>query len=391
MTDAPTDCHRQPILNSPTRILHLATGNLFGGVEVFLRTLARQPGGSGGLEHAFTVCWKGRLSEELRTAGAKVWSLGEVRLSRPWQAWSARNRLHGVLKEYAPNAVVVHSAWTHALFGPAVVSRFPLGMMVHTALPRTDRLERWARRIRLDGVIANSRFTSDSAANWYPGFDHPKVIHLPVEKPLVAANERAALRSTLGAEAGEFVILQASRLRPSKGFETLIEALGGLRDLGKWRCWLAGGAQTPEEQSFEAKMREQIEAAGLASRIRLLGHRSDIPALLSACDAYCQLNDEPEAFGLSFVEAMFAARPVITPDAGGIAEIVDDSCGVKLAPKDVAGLRNALLKWIENPSLAQSLGEVASSRAKSVCDAGKQIRELNGWMEGLAIARQRPG
>jgi glycosyltransferase involved in cell wall biosynthesis len=377
-------------LNSPTRILHIATGNLYGGVEVFLRTLARHKAGGGALETAFTVCWEGRLSDELRAAGARVWSLGEVRLSRPWQAWTARLRLQRVLDEFKPAAVILHSAWTHAIFGPVAARQHPVGMMVHTALPRGDRLERWARRIPLAGVVANSKFTSDSAADWYPGFDRPQVIYLPVEKPAVAADKRESVRTGLGANPGEFVILQASRLRPSKGFETLIEALAGLRELGGWRCWLAGGAQTPEEHAFEKRLRERIETAGLAGKVALLGHRSDMPALLAAADAYCQLNDEPEAFGLSFVEAMFASRPVITPHTGGIAEIIDDSCGARLAPKDAEGLRARLRNWIENPALARTLGETARERAESVCNADAQILKLEAWMRGLSAPRQRP-
>ena len=53
------------------RILHLYSGNLYGGIETFLRTLARVQRLSPELEHEFALCFEGRLSQELREAGPR--------------------------------------------------------------------------------------------------------------------------------------------------------------------------------------------------------------------------------------------------------------------------------------------------------------------------------
>src|SRR4029079_8927815 len=63
------------------RVLHLAAGNLYGGVETFLVTLARSPRR---LEHRLALFFEGRLASELRAAGADVEVLGPARLGRPW-------------------------------------------------------------------------------------------------------------------------------------------------------------------------------------------------------------------------------------------------------------------------------------------------------------------
>ena len=51
------------------RVLHLAAGNLYGGVETFLVTLAKSPRR---LEHRFALFFEGRLARELREAGVEA-------------------------------------------------------------------------------------------------------------------------------------------------------------------------------------------------------------------------------------------------------------------------------------------------------------------------------
>src|SRR5262245_4158882 len=60
------------------RVLHVYSGNLFGGIEAMLLAIARQPP-SRDLESEYALCFEGRLSRELVAAGAAVHQLAEVR------------------------------------------------------------------------------------------------------------------------------------------------------------------------------------------------------------------------------------------------------------------------------------------------------------------------
>jgi len=365
------------------RVLHVATGNLYGGVEVFLHTLAR-PGGAGETAAEFTVCWGGgRLAKELRATGAQVHDLGEVRLSRPWQVFRARRRLAEMLQAQPPEVAVLHSGWTHAVFGPVFRRyRIPLVMGVHTVVPQGSRLERWARRIPLKAVFANSRFTAASAHGWYPGCAEPEVLYLPVETPVaLPAPIRADLRRQLGAQPEDCVILQASRLQPLKGQKTLLMALVALKAQPGWRCWLAGGAQRPEEEVWLAELRTFVLEQGLGDRVMFLGQRDDVPALLAAADVVCQVNAEPEAFGLIYVEALAAGKPVIAANQGGVTEVVDSSCGALLPPGASEALAGVLREWVGDPSLRSRLGAAGRARAAARCDVRRQIEALNGFLE----------
>jgi hypothetical protein len=78
------------------RVLHVAAGNLYGGVERILEEIARH--GTAASQHEFALSFEGRLSGGLDAAGATRHDLGAVRFSRPLSVWRARRRLRRVLR-----------------------------------------------------------------------------------------------------------------------------------------------------------------------------------------------------------------------------------------------------------------------------------------------------
>ena len=70
--------------SDPLKVLHLSAGNLYGGIETFLTTLARMRHLAPGMEPEFGLCFRGRLWDELVATGVPVHDFGPVRLSRPW-------------------------------------------------------------------------------------------------------------------------------------------------------------------------------------------------------------------------------------------------------------------------------------------------------------------
>src|SRR5688572_25357119 len=116
------------------RILHVYSGNLFGGIERVLLTLAREKPAQG-MAHEFALCFEGRLSQELRALGATVHDLNEVRFSRPWTVCAARRKIHDLLKRQRFDLVLTHSCWTQLLAYPvAKAANLPLVFWVHDAM-----------------------------------------------------------------------------------------------------------------------------------------------------------------------------------------------------------------------------------------------------------------
>lgn len=347
------------------RVLHVSSGNLYGGVETLLRTLALAGADRrGGAEHAFALCFEGRIAEELRAAGAALTLLGPAKVSRPWRVWEARRALMALLKREAFDAVVCHAAWPQALFGPvARTAGVPLVFFQHDALTGAHWAERWARVTAPDLALCNSRYTASTLPTVYPRTPW-RVLHPPVSDggAGLTPSERASLRGELGADAEEVVIVHASRMQEWKGQRLLMEALGRLRQVPRWKAWLVGGAQRPEEAAYEAGLKAQAVGLGLGERVRFLGQRSDVPRLLRAAEVHCQPNTGPEPFGLAFVEALYAGLPVVTTSLGGPLEIVDASCGVLVPPKPEA-LARALLALIQDGDVRRTLGAGGPARA----------------------------
>jgi glycosyltransferase involved in cell wall biosynthesis len=360
------------------RVLHLYAGNLYGGIETMLVTLARCRHLCPQMEPHFALCFEGRLSQELREAGSPVHLLGATRFSRPWTIWQARRTLANVLAHVRPDFVVAHECWVHALFAPVVRRlRVPLVFWAHDAHQGHFWLERWAKRTAPDLVIANSRYTAATLEHLFPGIPRA-VIYCLVPAPALAdlPTVRRAVRTELETPQDAIVVIQASRLERWKGHTLLLDSLAQLRDVPNWILWLAGGAQRPVEKAYLAELQAQVARTGLADRVRFLGQRQDVPRLLAAADIHCQPNLGPEPFGIAFVEALYAGLPVVTTAMGGALEIVTDTCGRLVPPADEVKLTEVLRLLAEHADTRRLLGAAGPKRAETLCGPTHALPEL---------------
>jgi glycosyltransferase involved in cell wall biosynthesis len=358
------------------RVLHVHSGNLFGGVERVCEALA-SPEAMSSLRSEFALCFSGRLHDTLAAAGAPVTALGPVQMRRPDRLWRARRALNAMLREEPPDAVMVHSSWAQAAFAGCVrPAGIPLVRWLHAPDPGPGWLERWAARSRPAMAIYNSEHTrrlAEARLSGVPGIvQHPLMPHMPPPE----AGVRARVRESLGTAAGTIVIALTARLEPLKGHRLLVQALAGLAGEPTWEAWFIGGAQRSEERAYQRAIAHAIDQAALGSRVRWLGERPDVPHLLSAADVYCQPNTAPEGFGMSFIEAMAAGLPVVTTRLGAAPEILDDSCGRLTAAGDAAALTATLASLVADADLRQRLGRAGVKRAAQFSDLSTSTARL---------------
>jgi len=360
------------------RVLHLHSGNLYGGVEKLLRTLARDRDLNPNLEPHFGLCFEGRLSRELVETGAPVHMLGGVRISRPWTVWSARRRLGKLLEKHHYDAVICHMPWPVAVFGStARAAGQKILFWAHSCHNGRSWLEKMAQRTTPDLVISNSQFVAASLQSLYPTVPAP-VMFYPVELRDLPdqARLRAEARRELGAADDEVVIIQVSRYEPWKGHLLHLRALERIKNHGKWVCWMVGGPQTAADHAHFDEVERTARSLGLDGRVRFLGQRSNVPQLLAGADIFCQPNLGPEPFGIVFIEALWAGRPVVTTAMGGALEIINGTCGFLTEPDNPESLARSLQQLIESPGLRSRLGEAGPARARELCDPAAQMRIL---------------
>jgi glycosyltransferase involved in cell wall biosynthesis len=359
------------------KVLHLTSGNLYGGIETYLLTLARLRHLCPEMEPHFGVCFPGRLQDELVAAGVPVYELGPVRLSRLWTVLRARWRLRRILRDTKFDVAVTHGSWPHVVFAPEVKrAGVRLVYAVHDQLDRGHWLNRWAARTPPDAVVANSRFTATTAATVFPGVP-TDTVYLPVERRETDRDAaRQELREELGTDREMVVILQASRLERWKGQTVHLEALGQLKSLSAWEAWFAGGPQRPAEDAYLGELKRRADELGIGERVKFLGQRTDVPRLMAAADVYCQPNTGPEPFGIVFIEALHAGLPVVTSDFGGAAEIVTPDCGILCPPGDVRAVADALRELITDLDRRQRLGLAGPTRAAELCEPEHRLKCL---------------
>jgi glycosyltransferase involved in cell wall biosynthesis len=367
------------------KVLHVYSGNLFGGVETLLVTLAKEQNLCWSMQPHFALCFEGRLAIELRVAGVSVHQLGKVRSSQPWTIWLARRQLDQLLKKENFDVVICHSCWSQAIFGSVVKSHnLPLVFWCHDILKGDHWLERWAKQIPPNLVIANSHYTLAAVPNLYPGI-RGDALYLPVPALDIpdCASVHLNVRAELNTPEDAVVIILASRLERWKGHCLLLSALAQMRDLSEWVCWLAGGVQRSHEAQYLQELQAQVWELGIADRVKFIGQRDDVPRLLVAADIHCQPNINPEPFGIAFVEALYAGLPVVTTALGGAVEIVDESCGKLVAPDDAKALGEGLRSLITNPSERAKLSAGGSVRATTLCNPARQMTQLHTLLCGL--------
>lgn len=370
------------------RVLHVHSGNIYGGVETVLYNLAHTRDQFPSMEPHYALCYEGRLTEELESCGVAVTVLGDVRVRKPWTVHRARRALADLIRNTRPDVVVCHAPWALAMFGTSVrEAGAALAFFLHGTTTGKHWLERWARRNPPDVAICNCQFTVPSLSAVAPNAPH-HVAYYPIPAPPpLSDEERFELRRQLNVDRSTPVIIQVSRLDPWKGHELHLEALARLTDLPDWRCWFVGGPQNRTEERYFERLRSMAAERGVSDRIQFLGQRSDVPKLLAAADVFCQPNTGPEPFGIVFVEALYAGLPVVTSAFGGPIEIVDTSCSILTPPGDVAAVSGALRGLIQDPVARRKLAVGAPDRAAAVCGPAAGLEQLHDALATVARSR----
>jgi N-acetyl-alpha-D-glucosaminyl L-malate synthase BshA len=184
--------------------------------------------------------------------------------------------------------------------------------------------------------------------------------------PSQPTRTRAEVRRELGVAEDEFLIVHTSNVRPLKRIDLLLRAFAAMRRSGAARLLiLAGGPFEP----YDALLDE------LAIRARVMVNEDVIHVedYLAAADAGLYTS-ETESFGLSILETLFHAKPVIAFGVGGIPEVVVDGETGFLHPfGDITALARSLDRLAEKPELARAMGERGRTHAQAHFSAGEIV------------------
>lgn len=256
-------------------------------------------------------------------------------------------RLRRVLTDFQPHVIHTHSYVMRYVLPVASTA------IVHTvhnvASHEVDTLGRWVHRAGFSrGVvpIAVAQEVSRSFQDVY-GFQPAATIPNGIDASRFYRPEaRFRWRRDHGFSTDQILICSVARLEPQKNPGLLIEAFRRLPS----DCQLLLAGQGSLEPQFTG-----------IDRVHLLGLRSDLPELLSACDIFALASDW-EGYPIAIMEAMAAGLPIVATSVGGVPEVVGEA-GSLVPPRDVAQLAAALGALVVDPARRHALGGTARSRA----------------------------
>lgn len=229
----------------------------------------------------------------------------------------------------------------------------------HYPFQLNQRLYAWATRRWRVQIFANSEFSASRLALV------PKVA---VVTPAVDAErfDPAQVvpvpRKLLGLPENAIVLGLIARLDPSKGADLLLSALAALRnEVDDLHLLLVGG---PLASDYGLALRTQVKTAGLEQRVHWVDTVPDPERYWGACDLAINARHDVEPFGLSIIEAMLMARPVLAHSLGQPGTTIEDGrTGWLYHRPDVAALVEALRRALDARKQWPAMGHLARAEA----------------------------
>lgn len=223
-----------------------------------------------------------------------------------------------------------------------------------------------ARRVyrRFDKILTVSKALRDSLHKHYG-------ISATFMPNMVAEEFITATRNKKDWERFEFCAI--GRLVSIKNFDILIKAAAILRDRG-----VDFGVRIIGSGPEESKLAKLISDLSLEGQVKLLGNknREGIIENLNQSNVLV-LPSDYETFGVVLIEAMAMGLPVIACNAGGPTDIVDNSNGILVPPRDTGALADAM-QWMsenyekfDNDKIAEDCASKYSSE-----NVGKRIEKV---------------
>lgn len=210
---------------------------------------------------------------------------------------------------------------------------------------------------RADAVLVTSRYCAGVVERAY-GVPPGKIRVVP--EPIDLADWEARFARAFRRPAERPTVLCVARMYPRKRIQDLLAATARLRArIPDVQVRIVGHG--PEHGRL-VRLRAQL---GLDGTVVFLGEvsRTQLAEEYVNTDCFC-LPSVQEGFGIVFLEAMAAGRPVVSCRAAAVPEVVPDGvAGLLVEPRDPTRLAAALEEVLTDSSRGKEYGEAGRRRA----------------------------
>lgn len=226
------------------------------------------------------------------------------------------------------------------------------------------RLQAWtlhaARKAKC--IISESKSEHEKVIKVAPELTNMQLIHNGVFVP-------ADVSPVPHKSGGGLVVGTNARLVADKGIRELLAGFAASK-LGKTgTLWIVGSENTDRQEFYD-----YATSLGIRDRVVFWGYVPNPNDYVASMDIFVHASYH-EAFSLAVIEAGMLGRPTIATAVGGTPEIIDDSCGILIQPKDSEAIRKALDKLGDDPALRKKLGSAVQQKAHTYFDFDKIVKD----------------
>nr|WP_246435817.1 glycosyltransferase family 4 protein [Rhizobium cellulosilyticum] len=252
------------------------------------------------------------------------------------------------------------------------ILRMPLKIVFTSASQR--RHTGWTRWLisKMDAVVATSGRTAA-----YLDVPNTVVMHGIDTERFSPAKDKTAARVALGLDPDRKFVGCFGRVRHQKGTDLFVDTMISLLpSRPDWRAIVAGRATGPH-LDYEKQLIGKVAKAGLTDRILFVGEHANINDWYRALDLFVA-PQRWEGFGLTPLEAMAAAVPVVATDVGAFPELIvtgNEETG-KIIIADLDAMISATAEFIYDDARRQQAATRALHHAKTNFSIEGEVRRL---------------
>lgn len=299
------------------------------------------------------------------------------------------NRLRTALRELKPD--IVHTHLFHADFYGIPAARLSGIRTVMTTRHNNDprsgsfpiKQGQWVlwRLVTAGIAISNAVKRHNIDVEGAPAKKIHVIYHglpIPVEK-IEKASARRALCAEISAESDALVVGMICRLMDAKGIPDALNAFAQIAPEFPSAHFVIAG-----EGPLRDELETRVRTLNLGSRVHFLGWRESPMQLVAALDILLSPSLR-EGFGLTMLEAMAQAVPIIGSTASAIPEVVlNGQTGLTVPPHDPDALAGAMRTLLADKPLRMHMGLLGEERLETHFSADRMIEETLNLYTGFS-------
>lgn len=357
------------------KVLHIIKSLGRGGAEMLLpETLKMHDKDRFEFHCIYFLPWKDQMAGAITAAGGKVTCLPA---KNNIQIIGKASKVRQYIKEHQIDIIHCHlpwagflGRWVHRSTGVPVV------YTEHNKQERYHKLTYWINRLTFGSqskVIAVSADVAESIQKHIPAKTPVQVILNGVNTQSFKRDpaQGAALKEQLGIPSGAMVIGTVAVFRFQKRLEEWLEVFATIAQAHPEAYGIIIGDGILKEHIVAKR-----NALGLEQRVLMPGLQTDTIPYFSMIDIY-MMTSVFEGLPIALLEAMSMECAIITTDAGGIKEVIEDGKdGLMVDVDDWKSLVSKAEELFRRPDFRQSLSAHAREKVTKQFSMLRMVREL---------------